>query len=267
MKKLPISLIIIARNEARNLPRCLNAVAPWVNEIIGVINDCTDKTKEILESYGAKVYENAWVGSTEQKNKALEYAKEPWVLSLDADEEVSPVLAQSIREFVELDPKEYNGAYSARKTWLLGRWIKHGDWYPDYMLRLFRRGKGHFSGGKDHEKVRLDGRSRKLRGDLLHYSFDSIGHMITKFPRFGEAFLRDKIEKDRLNFSVFKTLLRAFWRFFRCYFIRLGFLDGYPGLYISFNQAFYTLFRYTYLYEYDKRNVRPGPEKQDKQTK
>lgn len=264
MKTLPISLIIIARNEERNLPRCLNSVAPWVTEIIAVINDCTDKTKDILESYGAKVYEHSWIGSTEQKNKALQYAKQPWVLSLDADEEISPALARSIREFIELNPIEFNGAYSSRKTWLLGRWIKHGDWYPDYMLRLFRREKAHFAGGKDHEKVCLNGNAKKLKGDLLHYSFDSIGHMITKFPRFGEAFLKDKIEKRKPHFSTPETLLRAFWRFFRCYFIRLGFLDGYPGLYISFNQAFYTLFRYTYLYEYAKRNVKPGLEKDDR---
>lgn len=265
MKKLPISLIIIARNEEKNLPRCLDSAAPWVSEIIGVINDCTDNTRGILESYGAKVYEHDWPGSTDQKNKALEYASQPWILSLDADEEITPQLARSIQEFFNnKDTDKFDGAFSARKTWFLGRWIKHGDWYPDYMLRLFRKEKGRFSGGKDHEKVALNGEKKKLKGDLLHYSFDSISHMLTKFPRFGDAFLKHKLEGGGKRFCSIETILRSFWRCFRCYVIRRGFLDGFPGVYIALNQGFYTLFRYTHLYEHERRNQNPELEATDK---
>lgn len=248
-EKLPISLIIIARNEEKNLPRCLNSVVPWVTEIIGVMNDCTDKTKEILEIYGAKIYEHDWIGSTDQKNRALSYATQPWVLSLDADEEISPELKQSIQNFVK-DPQMYAGAYFPRLTWFMGRWIKHGDWYPDHMLRVFLRERGKFSGGKDHEKVQVSGAVKKLKGDLLHFSFESINHLISKYPRFGDAFLKYQIEKKK-KFSAPLTVLRAYWRFFRCYFIRKGFLDGYPGFFIAFNQFYYTLFRYTRLYEHE----------------
>lgn len=255
MKKLPISLIIIARNEEKNLPRCLNSAAPWVTEIVGVINRCTDKTKEILESYGAKVYEHEWEGFTNQKNNALKYALQPWVLSIDADEEISPYLARSIQEFIE-SKQDYNGAYWARKTWFLGRWIKHGDWYPDHVLKLFKREKGRFCGGRIHETVIVDGAVKKLKGNLLHYSFNSIDHMSKKFLSYAEAFLNDKLEKGHNQFSITKTILRAFWRFFRCYFVRLGFLDGYPGFYIAVNQSFYTLFRYTQLYENKQKNIK-----------
>lgn len=263
MEKLPISLILIARNEEKKLEKCLNSVAPWVKEIICVINNCTDKTQVIMESYGAIVYEEPWTGFKDQKNKALSYATEPWVLSLDADEEVSPNLARSIHEFFESDKDHYDGAYWARRTWFLGRWIKYGDWYPDYVLRLFRREKGYFSGGKVHEKVTVEGKTKNLIGDLLHYSFDNISHMSKKFISYGEFFVEDRIEKKRMEFSSIKTICRAFWRFFRCYIIRLGFLDGYPGFYIAINQGFHTLFRYTGLYENRTMNIKPKLEKCD----
>lgn len=262
--KLPISLIIIAHNEEKKLHHCLNSASSWVSEIIAVINDCTDKTREILESYGAQVHEYPWNGFTVQKNRALQLATQPWILSLDADEEVSPRLARSIFDFFNSHQLwSYQGIYFPRKTWFMGRWITHGDWYPDYVLRLFQKDKSAFQGGMSHEKVVVEGKLLKLRGNLLHYSFDDIGHMISKFPRYGSAFLQDKIQSNKTQFSIIKTLFRSFWRFFRCYIIRLGFLDGYPGLFISFNQAFYTLFRYSYLYEYSKKNTIPKQDKED----
>lgn len=263
MKKLPISLIIIAHNEEKNLVRCLNSAAPWVSEIIGVINDCTDKTREILESYGAKVYEHEWQGFTKQKEYALKNVTQPWVLSLDADEEISPNLAHSIQEFVSLDSQKYNGAYWARKTWFLGRWIKHGDWHPDHVTRLFRKEKGYFSGGRVHEKIVINGAIKKLKGNLLHYSFDNINHMSNKFLSYANAFLKDKLEKGQFEFSTTRTILRSFWRFFRCYFIRMGFLDGYAGFYIAINQSFHAFFRYTLIYENSQKNIKPKIESCD----
>ncbi|PWU04458.1 MAG: glycosyltransferase family 2 protein [Verrucomicrobia bacterium] len=264
LKKLPLSLIIIARNEEKKIAQCLNSVAPWVEEIICVINNCTDNTQAIMLSYGAKVFEESWSGFTDQKNKALNYASQPWILSLDADEEISPHLARSIQSFFYSSDKDnYEGAYWARRTWFLGRWIKHGDWYPDHVLRLFRREKGRFVGGKVHEKIVLEGKSKKLQGDLLHYSFDNINHMSTKFISYGDAFLQDKLDKNLLKFSSTKTVLRSLWRFFRCYIIRLGFLDGYAGFYIAINQGFHALFRYTRLYENKIIHAKPTLRKCD----
>lgn len=255
MKKLPISLILIACNEEKNLPRCLDSVVPWVSEVVAVINDCSDNTRSILESYGARVYEHPWEGSMLQKNRALAYAEQPWVLSLDADEVVPGVLIHAIRDFINGTSGRYSGACFPRKTWFWGRWITHGDWYPDYVLRLFKRETGRFVGGKDHEHVSVDGAVRKIKGELMHYSFSGINDMVTKLPRFGDAHLKWQLDQGR-RWSFLKTVVRAFWRFFRCYFIKRGFLDGYAGFYIACHQAFYTLFRYSRLYEHNTEVAR-----------
>ena len=130
-EKLPLSLILIARNEAANLPRCLDSAASWCSEIVVVVNDCTDDTVAIAKRYGARVYEHAWQGHRDQKNIALDYATQPWILCIDADEEVSPALATSIQDFVRRDDPKFAGAYFARQVFFLGQWIRHGDWYPD----------------------------------------------------------------------------------------------------------------------------------------
>ena len=117
--RLPLSLVLIARNEAANLPRCLDSVAGWTSEIIVVVNDCTDDTVAIASRYGAIVHEHPWQGHRDQKNVALSFATQSWVLCLDADEEVSPELAISIRAFIECDDPQYAGAYFARKVWFL----------------------------------------------------------------------------------------------------------------------------------------------------
>lgn len=261
MSKLPVSLIIIARNEEENLPRCLKSSAGWVSEIVGVINDCTDKTKEILESYGAEVYERKWEGSTEQKNYALKHATMPWILSLDADEEITPALKREIEAFIA-SPEDYSAASFPRKTWFWGKWVKHGDWYPDRVIRIFKREDASFVGGKDHERIETLGKTKKLKAHLNHFSFRSINDIITKYPRFGDAHLKYQLEHNK-KWSLLKTILRAKWRFFRCYFIKQGFRDGYTGLFIAINQFFYTLFRYSRLYEHERTKTLPYAEPED----
>lgn len=245
---LPISIVIIAKNEAARLPRCLESVKGWVSEIIGVINDCTDNTREVFESYGAKVYEQPWTDHTRQKNIAIGYATQEWIFLLDADECVSDELRKSIFNFVN-NPKDYEGAWTSRMTYFLGKWIRHGDWYPDYVLRFFRKGKGQFVGGNIHQKGVVEGKTIKLSGDILHYSFEDQKHISAKIHAYADAFLEENIKKG-MKFSGSKVALKTLWRFFRSYFVKLGFLDGFPGFYIAVNQAFYTLVRYTRLYEY-----------------
>tara|TARA_B100000989_G_C19440180_1_gene426942 strand:- start:135 stop:929 length:795 start_codon:yes stop_codon:yes gene_type:complete len=250
--KLPISLILVASNEAHQLPRCLDSVAPWVSEIIAVINNCTDNTREILESYGAKVYEHAWMGMAPQKGLALAKATQPWVFNIDADEVCSPELTKAIESFILNNDNSFNGAIIPRRSWYLGRWIRHGDWYPDAVLRLFRRDKGEFHGDKDHDKVLIQGSAKRLRADLYHYSFPSLNKQIEKMPPFGDAFLGRQLARGR-RWSAPKAITRSLWRFFRAYILRCGFLDGYPGFYIAWFQAFSTLYRYTKVYEHEKQ--------------
>lgn len=248
--KLPISLILVASNEAHNLPRCLDSVAPWVSEIIAVINDCTDDTRTILAAYGANIYEHPWAGMTAQKNTALGYATQPWVLNLDADEVCSPELVDAIHSFILANDPRYSGAIMHRRSWFLGRWINHGDWYPDAVLRLFKRNKGEFHGNIDHDKVIVRGKTKRLKADILHFSFPSLNKQIEKMQPFGDCFLKRQLEKGE-RFSALRAIARGSWRFFRAYILRRGFLDGFPGFYIAYFQAFSTVYRYSRLYEYN----------------
>jgi glycosyltransferase involved in cell wall biosynthesis len=248
--RLPVSVSMIARNEAKNLPRSLGSVADWVSEIVVVVNDCTDDTVQIAESYGARVMEHPWTSYRDQKRFALEQVTQPWVLALDADEEVSEAMQRAIRGFLTQSARDFEGVSFRRKVWFLGRWITHGDWYPDWSLRLFRRGKGEWSGSPEHDKVLLTGRHLRIPVDLHHYSFPSINAHVLKIPVFAGYFLKRQLEEGK-RWSLFATLFRTGWRFFRAYVLRRGFLDGYPGLYIALATAFFTLVRYSQLYEFE----------------
>ncbi|MBU6182370.1 MAG: glycosyltransferase family 2 protein, partial [Verrucomicrobia bacterium] len=156
-RKLPISVAMTARNEAKNLPRCLGAVRDWVSEIVVVANDCTDGTEDVARGLGAQVHESAWSGFRDQKNKAVELATQPWVLALDADEVVSEELRDEIFDFFDGRDEKFHGASCPRKVWFLGRWITHGDWYPDRVTRLFRRESGVWAGSTEHCFVDVKG--------------------------------------------------------------------------------------------------------------
>jgi glycosyltransferase involved in cell wall biosynthesis len=257
-EKLPLSLVLIARNEAANLPRCLESAAPLAGEIVVVVNDCTDDTAAIAQRYGAIVHEHPWHGHRDQKNIALNYATQPWVLCLDADEELTSVLATSIREFVRRDDKNFAGAYFARQVFFLGRWIRHGDWYPDWSLRLIRRGRGRWGGSREHDKMELDGPAAKLSGDLNHYTFPGLRENLNKIGYFGDIFLRRQLEGGA-RWSAANTIFRAGWRFFRSYVIRGGFLDGFRGFYIAYSTSYATFYRYCLLWEHEQKLHLPPP--------
>ncbi len=251
-QKLPLSIIIIARNAAKDLPRCLETLAPHATEIIAVINDCSDDTRIILESFNARIIEHPWEGMTAQKNTALALATQPWVFNIDADEAPSAPLLNDIINIVKTDDPQLAGVSIPRLSFYMGRWIRHGDWYPDRVLRLFRREKGQFTGGKDHEKVTVTGLTQTIKSHLYHYSFPSLNAQILKMPFFGDVFLERLLTKNK-HFSTLTAIFRAFWRFFRAYILKLGFLDGFPGFYIAYAQSFFTLYRYAKLFEYEQK--------------
>ncbi len=248
---LPISVCIVAKNEGKNLPRLLASVAGWVREIVVVLNNTTDDSESIARSFGARVVHQPWLGFRDTKNAALALCTQPWVLTLDADEEVSPALKQDVLSFFAGDRQSrFAGARFPRKVWLINRWITHGDWYPDLSLRLFRRDAAKWGGDAHvHEKIEITGPVTTLKGDLLHYTMPSIYQYINKIPHFTDLALKQQIDNGR-SFSVISTLFRSFWRFFRAYIIRRGFLDGYPGLLIAIFTAFSTFVRYSRLYEH-----------------
>jgi hypothetical protein len=255
---LPISVVIVAKNEAHNLPRCLDSVEGWVTEIVVLLNDTTDDSAAIARNHGATVHEKPWLGYRDTKNAALDLASHSWVLSLDADEEVSPTLRAAITEFINRPDRDtFAGATFPRKVWFIDRWITHGDWYPDYSLRLLDRTKARWGGDVHvHEKIATQGPIAKLHGDLHHYSFPTLASHVGKINLFADLFLKQKVSQDR-RFSGFDAVTRTAWRFLRCYVFRGGFLDGYPGLYIATATAFSTFVRYSRLYEHEQQQPPP----------
>lgn len=257
MPALPLSLSIISMNEEANLRHCLASAADLAAEIVVVDSGSTDKTCDIAREFGARVQHQDWLGHRDQKNVALGLCTQPWVLALDCDEEVTPELRASILRFFESgDCERYDGAWMSRLTFFLGTWIRHGDWYPDRKLRVFKREKAKWGGSPEHDKIVLDGDgpTTQLSGDLRHYSFKDISHYLHKHVHYSDVFLQR--ERDaRKRFSLFKVIARPAWRFFRAYILRLGFLDGFPGLWIAGATAFFAFVRYSRTFEDQKLRV------------
>lgn len=254
---LPLSVVIVARNEAHNLARCLASVRGWADEIVVALNDTTDESEAVARTAGARVEHLPWQGYRDTKNAALALARHNWVLSLDADEEVSPALRGEITAFFG-DCDQYSGARFPRKVWFIDRWITHGDWYPDHCLRLFRRDRARWGGDPFvHEKVVCDGLVATLRSDLHHYSFPTLSSHVAKIKPFADLFVRQQQARGR-RFSLLAALFRPGWRFFRAYVLRRGFLDGFPGLYIAWATSFGAFVRYSRLYEAEHRRD-PSP--------
>ena len=231
----------------------------WVAEIVVALNDTTDASEAIARAAGAAVHHVPWQGYRDTKNAALTLAAHDWILSLDADEEVSPALREDIAAFFA-NPQHarFTGASFPRKVWFIDRWITHGDWYPDYSLRLFHRKFARWGGDAFvHEKVDYDGVIVRLRGELHHYSFPSVASHVAKINPFADLFVRQQQARGR-RFSLAASTLRPGWRFFRGYILRRGFLDGFPGFYIAWATAFGALVRYSRLYEAEHRKEPPG---------
>jgi glycosyltransferase involved in cell wall biosynthesis len=242
-QRLPVSVCMIAGNEAHRIRRALESVAGWTGEIIVVINDdVTDGTDKIAASFGAKVFREPWKGYGPQKNSAADKTTQPWLLNLDADEEITPFLRDEIRRAL-LDPGNYVAFCFPRRTQFCGRWIRHGDWYPDRQTRLWRSGQAHWSGVQVHETLKVGGMVGRLHADLLHYNAETIDRQIAKISAYTEAFVRDRQLHQR-GAGKFDLIIRPVWRFVRGYFLRFGFLDGWQGGYIAWMTAFYTATRY-----------------------
>jgi glycosyltransferase involved in cell wall biosynthesis len=240
---------MVSGAEANRIGRALESVAIWASEIIVVLNeDARDGTEEIAQQFGAKVFREPWKGFIGQKNSAAEKCTKPWLLNLDADEVVSPELADGIRQVVG-HPQESRVAYEfPRCTYYCGRWIRHGDWYPDRVLRLYRNGAARWAGEEPHAQLQVRGSVGRLRSDLLHFSNESIARQIAKIAPYHSDFVKRRLAAGKVT-GLFELGVRPPWRFLRAYFLRLGFLDGWPGFYIAALSAFSTLTRYAMVSE------------------
>lgn len=250
----PLSVCVIAKDEAGNIADCLKS-ADFADEWIVVDSHSTDRTREIAQECGARVVERDWPGHVEQKNFAVGQAAHDWVLCLDADERVSPELRASILAALAR-PELPAGFEFPRRTWYLGRWIRHGGWYPDVKLRLFRRSQGCWGGVNPHDRVRCRGDVVRLNGDLLHYSYDSIADHLRTIDFFTSIAAREKLSRGG-GAGLFSLVLRPLGKFVRMYLLKAGFLDGTAGFVVAVTGAFYVFLKYAKLWEIE-RGLRRG---------
>lgn len=243
---LPISVAIIAKNEEKNLKRLLPNIRDFAEEIVLVYNDCEDETVTVAQEYDVCCYDEAWRGYKEQKNLALLKCSKEWVLCLDADEVLSDKLKQSISHFLlDSGKNKFSGASFNRCSFFMGKWIRHGDWYPDKKNRLLRATMGVWEGGEVHEYLAIKGEVCHLKGDLLHYSYDSTLEFPQKMSAYAKQFARQRMKNEK-KISNLQIWVRPIWRFFRAYFFRLGFLDGLPGLIIASSSSYECMLKYVY---------------------
>jgi glycosyltransferase involved in cell wall biosynthesis len=238
-----LSVILITKNENANIRACLESVA-WVDEIIVVDSGSTDDTAAIARSMGACVYEHDWPGFGPQKNRALGYATSDWVFSIDADERVTPELRAELEQAMREGGAE--GYYCPRLSQFCGTFVRHSGWYPDYVLRLFKRGKGRFSDSLVHESVQFQGRSAKLRSPLLHYSYLDRADVERKVAHYSDA-AAQQMHAAGKHTTLLRAGLSAGWAFVRTWVIRLGMLDGRAGWGIAMMNARTTWLKYRKL--------------------
>lgn len=244
---MPISICIICFNEENNIGRLLRSLA-WADEIIVVDSLSGDRTVEIAGQYTDKVFQRKWTGYEDQKNFALSKATMEWVLSADADEEISESLQKEILSEI-LKPDAKDGYRMPRRSFYQGRWINHSGFYPDRQLRLFRREKARWTGGRIHERVEVDGNTGDLKSDLLHYPYNGvISGQISTINSFSGLIALEMHEKGK-KYRFPLLLLRPMFKFIEVYFLKLGFLDGIAGFIIAVSSAYAMFVRYVKLRE------------------
>jgi glycosyltransferase involved in cell wall biosynthesis len=251
-----LSVIIITHNEAANIQGCLRSVS-FADEVVVVDSGSTDETAAMATQMGAKFHVTAdWPGFGPQKNRALELATHPWVLSLDADERVPPELGIEIRKIVAGQGNV--SAYEIpRLTQFCGQWIHHCGWTPDYVLRLFRRGAARFSDDLVHERVVLDdSKIGRLSASLLHYSYPTPAHYWRKLEQYSQAWATQRFASGQRT-SMLRAALAGAVAFIRSYFFRLGFLDGAMGFAVCTMQAQAAFGKYFTLYCLNQKNDYP----------
>ena len=236
-----ISATIVTLNEERNIARAIQSLA-CADEILIVDSGSTDRTREIAAGLGARVIEEAWRGYAAQKNFAACSAAHDWILSLDADEELSPELAAEIIAVKKAGPR-FDGYSLPRLAQYLGRWIHHSGWYPDRKLRLYDRRKGKWVGEYVHESVRVEGSAGELQGNLLHYTCASLSEHLRTLDRY-TTLAAQEVAARRQAVPLSRLIVDPAWTFLRTYFVQRGFLDGREGLAIAWMAGLYTFLKY-----------------------
>ena len=247
---IKLSVVIITLNEEKNIKRCLDSIKNVADEILVVDSLSTDKTVDIAKEYGARIVLQKFLGHIEQKNFAAQNATYDWVLSLDADECLTPELEKNIQRTKENPDR--NAYRFPRLNNFCGKWIKHSGMYPDAKIRLFNRVKGKWTGENPHDKWILNNKNERegfLKGDLLHYSFNSVSDYVKKIEKYTEIASRLRVEKGK-TYSILKIMIVPQWKFFMDFVVRLGFLDGYSGWMVCRLNAMEAMIKYAKTRQY-----------------
>lgn len=242
-----LSVVIITLNEEKNIVRCLKSLRFIKKvEILVVDAQSHDRTVATARKLGARVLARAWKGYADQKNWAMAKVKGDWILSLDADEELTPDLVREIEKRLGDVPQEMDGYFIKRRAFFLGKWIRHCGWWPDAQLRLIRRGKGKFSNRPVHEGLEVKGVTGTLAEPMNHYTYDSIAQYLEKMERYSDLFVQSASMKKR-DFWWAYLLFMPGWMFLRMFLLKLGFLDGWRGLQVCWLSSYHEYVKYAKL--------------------
>jgi glycosyltransferase involved in cell wall biosynthesis len=249
---LPLSLAIITHNEEENLPRLLESARGLAAEIVVVDSGSTDGTEAIACGAGAKFLRAPWEGFIIQKNRVLDACTQPWVLFLDADEALSPELARSLEAlFANGAAPEADGYWINRRTWYLGAWIWHA-WYPEWRLRLVKRGMARWGGMDPHDVLEMKGKTVRIKGDLLHYSFRDLEDQLRRTVIYARTMSRSYAMRGR-RFRWRYLLFSPLFAFIKPLVLKGGWRDGWRGLVISGIRMFDCFAKYAFLLEHERK--------------
>ena len=245
-----LAVTVITKNESKHIRTCLESVK-WANEIIVLDSGSTDDTVTICREYTDKVFATDWPGFGMQKNRAIQRAACDWILSIDADESVTEELRREIEEAIEQPGK--NVAYQIpRRSSYCGRFMNHGGWWPDYVVRLFRRGYAGFSEDLVHERLLVQGAMGRLINPLIHDAFSNLEEVLETTNAYSSAGAR-LLEQRRRTASLTGAVLHGVWSFFHTYIVRAGFLDGKEGFMLAVSNGEGTYYKYLKLMLLDEK--------------
>jgi glycosyltransferase involved in cell wall biosynthesis len=241
-----VSVYMITYNNEETVERALKSVT-WANEIVIVDSFSNDRTAEIGRKYTDKLFQRKWPGHRDQYQYAADLTSHEWIMFVDADEEISPELVDEIQEALKPKTSEVDGFFIYRRTFYLGRWIRYGGWYPDGEIRLYRRNRGRWEGGL-HARVVVNGRVQPLKNLYHHYTYRDISDQIQTIDKYSTTAAEDLVTSTR-PFALTHLLFNPIFRFLKDYILKLGFLDGIPGLVIAVSTAYYAFIKYAKLWE------------------
>ena len=242
---IPASIVIVTKNEEANIDAALDSVKDAA-EIVVIDSFSSDRTIEICRKYTDKVFQKEWEGYAKQKQSAVDLAEGPWVFMLDADERFTPELKAEVINAVEED--SHDGFYAPRKNFFMDRWIRHGGWWPDYTLRLFKKHSGRVEDREVHEKVIVNGSVSNLKNPLIHYTYNSISDYLKRMDIYSTLAAKE-LKKNGVEPNVMDFLIRPPVTFIKMFFFRFGFLDGRFGLVLAVLYSHYTFLKYAKTWE------------------